>query len=241
MVKPFQDAVFNAKKTGLLNDVVETQFGYHNIEVTALKDNTSYSVATIEREITPSEETDNVASQKADAFAHDLSGVDNFRERAKAESVSTYTANEIGASDRSINNLIDARSIVGWLFRDASVGKVSEVFNLKNNYVVAVMTANTDAGIKPFNKVKEEITPAVKDELKGRIIVDKLNALTGTLDEIAKAYGPDATVSTTSDLKMNTNNLGSVGFDPIAVGKAFGLENGKRTKAFVGEKKCADH
>ena len=50
MVKPFQEAVFYAKRPGLLNDVVETQFGYHIIEVTGMKDNTSYTVATVERE-----------------------------------------------------------------------------------------------------------------------------------------------------------------------------------------------
>ncbi|HWA36129.1 MAG TPA: peptidylprolyl isomerase, partial [Cyclobacteriaceae bacterium] len=45
MVKEFEKPVFDAKKTGLLPDVIETTFGYHIIEVTGVKDNTYYGVA----------------------------------------------------------------------------------------------------------------------------------------------------------------------------------------------------
>src|SRR6267378_6473383 len=235
MVKPFQDAVFNAKRTGLVNDVVETQFGYHIIEVTAVKDNTAYTVATVEREITPSDDTHNEAFRKADAFARDISGVENFKEKAKKENLSIFDANEIGTTDRKINNLNDARRIVTWLFRDASVGKVSEVFDLENNYIVAVMTGETEEGYKPMEKVKDEITPAVKNEVKAKMIIDKLNGLKGSLEEIAKAYGTDAAVNSSSDLKLNTNSLPSVGFDPVGVGVAFSLESGKRSAPFKGE------
>jgi len=235
MVKAFQDPVFNARKTGLINDVVETQFGYHIIEVTALKDNTAYTIATVEREITPSDETHNEAFRKADAFSHDVSGIENFKEKAKKENLSIFDATEINTTDRKINNLADARRIVTWLFRDASTGKVSEVFDLENNYVVAVMTGETEEGYKPLEKVKEEITPAAKNEVKSKIIVDKLNGLKGSLEEIAKAYGQDAAVHSTSDLKLNTNTLPNVGFDPIGVGVAFSLESGKRSKPFKGE------
>ena len=235
MVKPFQEAAFAAKKTGLLNDVVETQFGYHIIDVTAVKDNTSYTVATVEREITPSDETHNEAYRKAETFASGLTGIDEFKAKAKKENLGVFDANDVSTAERRINNLGDARRMVTWLFRDASLGKVSEVFDLENNYVVAVMTGETEEGYKPWDKVKEEITPIVKNELKGKIIIEKLNAQKGSLEEIAKAFGTDAAAHSTSDLKMNTNTLSSVGFDPVAVGKAFALESGKRSGPFAGE------
>lgn len=235
MVKPFQDAVFAAKKKGLLNDLVETQFGYHIIEVTALKDNTSYTIATVEREIAPSDDTHNEAYRKAETFAAGLSGVEAFKQKAKQENLGLFEAKDVSTSERRINNLGDARRMVTWLFRDASLGKVSEVFDLENNYVVAVMTGETEEGYKSWEKVKEEITPAVKNELKAKVIIEKLNAQKGSLEEIAKAFGADANVGSASDIKLNTNTLGSVGFDPVAVGVAFALESGKRSLPFAGE------
>ncbi|MBA4144622.1 MAG: hypothetical protein DI538_25450 [Azospira oryzae] len=235
MVKPFESAVFGATKTGLLNDVVETDFGYHIIEVTGVKDNTSYTVATIERAITPSDETQNEASRKADAFATEVSSIDEFKELAKKNNYTVVDANEVGTADRRISNLNDARSIVMWLFRDAKKGKVSEVFELNDEYVVAVMTGETEDGYKSFDKVKEEITPFVRNEIKGKLLIEKIKAQKGSLDEIAKAVSPDATVASSSDLKLSTSTLPTAGFDPVAIGTAFSLENGKTSAPFAGE------
>ena len=235
MVKAFDEPVFAAKRTGLLNDVVETSFGYHIIEVTSVADFTSYTIATVEIAITPSDDTQNEAYLKAQSFASDLSGVEEFKEKAKKENLTVYDANDLVTSERRISNLGEARQVVTWLFRDAKVGKASEVFDLDQTYAVAVMTGEVKEGIKPFDKVKEEITPAVKNELKGKKIVEQLTGKTGTLEEIAAAFGADATVNSSSDLKFNSNTLPSVGLDPVAVGKVFSLENGKRTAPFAGE------
>ena len=235
MVKPFDDVVFSAKKTGLVNDVVETQFGYHIIDVTSIADYTSYTIATIELVISPSDETQNEAYIKAQTFASDLSGVDAFKEKAKKENLNVYDANDLGTGERRITNLGEARQVVTWLFRDAKIGKVSDVFDLDQSYVIAVMTGEVEEGFKSFDKVKDEITPFVKNELKSKKIIEKLSASKGSLEEIAAAFGSDATVNSSSDLKFNSNTLPSVGLDPIAVGKAFALENGKRTAPFAGE------
>jgi peptidyl-prolyl cis-trans isomerase D len=235
MVKPFEQAVFGAKKTGVLNDVVETQFGYHIIDVTELVDYTSYTVASIELEIAPSDETQNEAYLKAQNFAIDLSGVDDFTDRAKKENLMVMTANDLKTADRRINDLGEARSMVTWLFRDAKIGKVSDVFPLDTDYVVAVMTDETEDGVRSFDDVKEEIAPAVRNEVKGKQIIEKLKGKTGTFDELAKLFGTDAIVGSSSDLKLNSNTLPSVGLDPVAVGTIFSLENGKRSEPFKGE------
>lgn len=235
MVKPFNDAVFSAKKTGLLNDVVETQFGYHLIDVTGVADYTAYTIATIETTIVPSDETTNEAYLKAEAFAADLSGVDEFKEKAKQEKLVVEEVTELKTTDRRITNLGEARPLISWLFRDAAVGKVSDIYEVESQYVVAVMTSETEAGYRDLDDVKAEITPAVLNELRGKKIIEKLNGKTESLEDLAKLFGTDATVGSSSDLKLNSNTLPSVGLDPVAVGKIFSLENGKRSEPFAGE------
>ena len=232
MVGPFQEAVFAATRKGLLNDVVETQFGYHIIEVTETKENTVYEVATIEREILPSDETRNEVYRKVDFFASESDDLGSFETNADADSLNVLSAPKVAANDRRVGVLGEARQVVQWLFRDASVGKISEVFELDDQYVLAAMEGETPEGYQKLKDVEVQIAAKVKNELKGEIIVNKLKDLSGSLEEMAEAYGEEANVYSSGDLKFNTNSLPSVGFDPVAIGRAFSLEPGERTEAF---------
>lgn len=235
MVEEFENAVFNASSPGLLNDVVKTQFGYHIIKVDETKTNKAYKIATIQRRIMASDETRNEVFRRADLFASNADDVESFQKYAKEDSLTVLPGEKIKKNDRRITTLSDARNIVQWLFRDASEGDVSEVFELDNKYVVAVMTGETEEGYRPLEDVKAEVTAKVKNELKGEQIIEKLKTLPGSLDEIAASYGEDANVYSTSDLKLNSNSLPNVGYDPKAVGMAFSLDNGEKTAPFASE------
>ncbi|MBS1487671.1 MAG: peptidylprolyl isomerase [Bacteroidetes bacterium] len=234
MVKPFQTAVFNAKKTGVLPELTETQFGYHIIDVTALKDNSFYNVATVEMKILPGDETHKVAYLKAQSFATGLSGIDAFKEKAKKENLNMLEAKDLSPNDQHVGNLGNARKVVTWLFRDAKKGTVSE-FDVDDAYGVAVMTDETEEGYRSLEQVKDEITPAVRNELKAKKLIEKLSAQKGTLEELAKPFGNDAQINSTSDLKFSANSLPGAGLDPKAVGIVFSLDNGKQSKPFASE------
>lgn len=235
MVKPFEDAVFKATRTGLVNDIVETQFGYHIVKINSVKDNTAYELAVVEKLIGPSDATANEVYRRAETFAADLDGENDFISRAESERLNVFEANSLTAGERRIGTLGDARQVVQWLFRDASEGEVSDIFDLQDRYVIAVMTGETEKGYKPLESIADEIRPEVRKKVVGKIIIDKLKGASGTLEEMATAYGEDANVYTSSDLKLSSNNLPTAGFEPQAVGVAFGLENGKRSEPFGGE------
>jgi peptidyl-prolyl cis-trans isomerase D len=234
MVKPFEQAVFNATKTGVLNDVVETEFGYHIIDVTNTKENTAYYIAVVDRAITPGDASINEALRKAEAFASAVSNEAEFTEQAGKDGLALLEGKNIGTGDRRVGVLDNARQVVMWLFRDASKGEISQVFDLQDEYVVAVMTGETKEGYKSLEQIKDEITPNVRNEVKGKLIAEKLNGQ-GSLEELAKAFGNDASIYTSSDLKLSSNSLQGAGFDPQAVGLVFSLDNGKRSKPFAGE------
>lgn len=235
MVRPFQDAVFGATKTGLINRLIETEFGYHIIDVTGVKDNTAYWIGILQEEITPGDASINQALRKAEAFQLAASDIESFRQEATANGLNVLEASNIGVGERRIGILGDARRIVQWLFNTAKVNEVSEVFELDDEFVVAVMTDKVKKGYKPFELVQDEITPLVRNQMKGRIIIDRLDKLEGTLEEISTAFGSDASVYSNSDLRLNSTSLPGIGFDPAALGTAFRLESGDRSKPFAGE------
>jgi peptidyl-prolyl cis-trans isomerase D len=234
MVKEFEKPVTDAKKTGLLNDVVETEFGYHIIEVTELKDNTVYDVATIELPITPSDETTNEAFRKADTFAAAVSDFEEFTSQAESDGYAVLEAKDISSSDRRVGNLSESREIVTWLFRDGTVDKVSPVFTLDDDYVVAVMTDKVPEGFKPLEAVKDQIMLPVRYQVYGKEIAKKLTG-DGTLEELAKQFENDAVVNSKSDVKLNSSSIPNIGFDPTAIGRPFSLEAGQRSEPFLGE------
>jgi peptidyl-prolyl cis-trans isomerase D len=234
MVPEFEKPVLAATKPGLLDDVVETSYGYHIIKVTEARNNQKFTIATIEQPLEASDETQDEAFRKADLFAASVSNLEEFLEKAVTDTVSVYDAPDLTSNTQSINGLGEARQIVTWAFREGEVGKVSTVFTLDEDYVVAVMTGETEKGYLELDeKLKQQISPVVLDQVRGKKIAEKLSG-EGTLEDLAKAF-PEATIGTANDVKLNSLTINQIGYDPVAVGRAFSIEGGKRTKPFLGE------
>ncbi len=229
MVPEFQDAVFSVDEPGLLPKVVESEFGYHIIEVVNAKTNKKFAIATVSRELLASEDSRDEAFRKADYFAGTSDDLESFEANAVQQGINVYDATDVDKNARRFGTLGNARQVVSWLYREGSPGEVSEVFDINNNYVVAVMTEATEEGLASLEKVRTEITAKVKNQKKAEIIKERLSGIEGDLNQMAAEFGEDAEVLSSSDLQLSSNSLPNVGFAPKAVGMAFGMEPGERS------------
>jgi peptidyl-prolyl cis-trans isomerase D len=237
MVKPFENAIFGFSGTGLLPNIVETDFGYHIVKVTEAKTNTRYKLAAINRSVAPSQSTMDEVLRKADAFAVANDSKDKFEASLKKDkTLIMLRGDKIPEGAKGFSNLQNAGEIVRWAFSDdTKVGDVSKVFQNENQYIVALSTGATSKDNVKVDDFRDELTARVRGDKKAETIMKKLGGISGTLEQIAQKYGAGALVETANDLTLASGTLTSAGADPTAIGKAFGLKPGKRSKAFKGE------
>ena len=237
MVKSFESAVFGATSAGVIPRLVETEYGYHIIKVTQPKTNVLYRIAAIGKTIAPSQTTRDEALRKADQFASDVRTKDAFDAKVKEDkTLVVATAERVPEGANQINALTDARSVVRWAFDEKTdLNSVSEPFEIGDQYVIAVLTNKTEKDKVGVNDFRNELTTKVRNEVKAEQILAKLGNVSGSLESIAQKYGAGALVETVEDVNLATGFLKSAGVDPVALGKAFGLKPGKRSKPFAGE------
>jgi peptidyl-prolyl cis-trans isomerase D len=223
-VEEFANVSFAVKTTGLINRLVETEYGYHIIEVTELPKSQTYKVATLELELIPSDATRNDVFRKADFYAANSGNQNEFVENAEKEGYRIIQANNVGAFDRNLNNLQGAREIIRWAFNDASAGKVSQVFELDNSYIVATLKKRYEEGTASLDQVRAQVLNQVRNDKKAEMIKQSLQGKT-SLEDMRSVYPNESSLDNTSDLRLSASVLPGVGFAPKAIGAAFGLKN----------------
>ena len=241
MVPEFEKAIFGATSTGLLPNVVETSFGYHVIKITALPTKQTYQVAEVKKTIAPSDATREAAYAKAQQLKGEATDLASFRKLTTTDkTLVKQEAKNLDRSARSVNNLQNARELVRWAFgfnvsgSETKVGDISEVYEMGDQYVIAALTDERAKGTATIANLKQELSALVRNEEKAKQIMAKLPKA-GTLEEMAAKYGPTAQVGTADGLVLGQGSIPNIGFEPVAVGKAFALKPGQKSTAIRGE------
>lgn len=228
-VEAFANVSFAASSTGLLGNVVETEYGYHIIDVTELPSSNYTKLAILELDLVASDATRNEAFRDADSFAAESGNRNEFTENATDKGYRILQANNIDATSRNLNNLQNAREVIIWAFGEASSGEVSPVYEMENSYIVATLVSRKEEGEAKLEDVREQLEQLVRNDKKAAMITEKL-AGKATLEEMKAVYA-DASISSQPDLRLSASVIPGVGFAPKAIGSIFGLKSaGQMTK-----------
>ena len=238
MVKAFEDAVFAYNGTGLMPNLIETDFGYHIVKVTEPKSTLKYKLATIVKILEPSDATLNEAYQKAESIRANISSAEDLKKVVEEDnSLVLLSAERITPTATSFNTVQNAREVVQWAYgNDASVGDVADhVFVVDNTYIIAALTDASDANDPKAADFKDQIEAKLGNSKKGEIILNKLAKASGSFEDMAKSYGAGALVESVDSVSFQTGLLNSAGIDGIAIGKLFGMKTGTTSKPFEGQ------
>ncbi len=226
MVKPFNDFVFN-NPVGTIG-LVETDFGFHVINVTDKQD--AIRVATLDQRIEPSEATSNEAFNKAAKFEMDANEKD-FAATAKAAGLTVAPPVVAKVMDENFGSIGNQRQIVRWAYdknTDAGDVKRFEIANV--GHVIARLKKINDEGLMAVDQARISIEPILKNKKKTEIIKKKLQG--SNLEAMAKAAGVQ--VQQALDMTVQNAVLPNVGPEPRVVGTALSIGQGKSSGAIEG-------
>lgn len=211
--------------------LVETEFGFHVIKVDDKQN--LVQVATLAREIQPSEETINTLFTEATKYEMAVSDAEPeaFSDIAKESTLTVRPVNKIKEMDENLPGLSSQRSIVQWTFNDdTKVGDIKR-FDLTNGYAVVQLTKKYDKGTMSVEDASASALPKIRKEKKAEQIRNKTTV--SALEDFATNNG--VTTSNASAITRNSPTIPGAGREPLVVGKAFGLAEGETSKLIQGE------
>ena len=190
MIPVFEDAVFGGKKGDL--KIVASQFGVHLIQIEDQKGSSKVvKVAVVDVPLKASSATQTTVYSKAQGFLGSLSN-DNFDAEVKKDGVSKKLANDVNGVAAALPGIENARELVRWAF-NAKIGDFSDkVYISDDQYIVAHLTQIKPKGQLSLDNVKKQIEPMVKNQVKGKILSDKLQAAlngSSSIDQVAQKAG----------------------------------------------------
>ena len=222
MVPEFNQFSFS-KPVGA-RDIVQTQFGYHIMEVLSQKDfKPAYKIAIVAKPIVSSSVTINAASQKANSATTQKTSAALSKYAAANGLMLVQSPAIVKENDYSVGALQDARQLVRWAF-EAKKGEVSEPFNIGNDFIVATVDNVYKEGVQDAATARSGAEVIIRKQKKAEIIMAKLGT-TPTLESAAAAYGKQVLqAGADSSITFSSQLINGVGMEQKVIGASFNKE-----------------
>lgn len=229
MVPAFNDFVFNNDEGAV--GVVESQFGYHVIDIQEQTDKEkAVKIASVIRAVEPSSESRSNLFAEVSRFEI-AAREGNFADVAKDNNESLRPVKGIGILEERIPGLGAQRSVVQWAFeKDVKAGDIRR-FEINDGYVIAQVTAVNPEGLQSVESASATVTPIIENQKKAEIINNRING--SSLSEIAASES--VSVQNASSVSRQSTTLPGAGNEPLVVGAAFAMEIGQVSEPITGK------
>lgn len=216
--------------------------GSYLIQITERgKEELKIQLASLERQIAPSEQTRTNVYQKANAFASSITSAYDFNKAAEEKGIVKRVANALSQTSRDIRGLENARPLIREAFYATEGNLVtfrsnnSPIFEIGDTYVVGYLKKRREEGFVPLDELKPTLEAAVRKQKKAEILFSKATqALKETTDLEQLAGKLKATVKDINGLTFAAFSVPGVGIEPKINGMALKLSKGEISQPIEG-------
>lgn len=218
--------------------VVETQFGYHIINIEDKKSGSmGYKVANLVKAVKPSDATEADTDKKARRFIQQVQGksFNDFVNIAKKSNFQFSNPKSAKRFDGQLQGLGTDKDgeILSWAFDKKREKGDTEFFTVEGtgDKIVVYLNGKQEKGLADPESVRDQIETIVKNKLAAKQISDKIAAAKATsLDQIAALF-----TTTKQSAQVNLLNPSVAGsMEPKVAGAAFGVAKGKVSNPVEG-------
>lgn len=211
--------------------LAETDFGFHIIKIEDKQD--VYQVATLSREVVPSETTTNNVFTETTKFEMTTSEAEpeEFAKIAQDNDYTVRPVNKLGALDENLPGLGQQRNIVQWAFNeDTNVGDIRR-FDMAEGYAVVQVTKKYKEGVMSAEDASATVLPILRKKRKAEQIIAANKGK--SMDNFATDN--NVVRSTASAVTAKAPTIPGAGREPMVVGTALAMNEGETSGLLEGE------
>ncbi|MGB0881853.1 MAG: peptidylprolyl isomerase [Vicingaceae bacterium] len=230
MVPEFNNACFDGKAGDMV--IVQTQFGFHLIEVLKQADKTKkVQLATVSRKNVPSNETFDAVFAKASMFYTNNGTSEAFTKATESDEYAKYIAAEVKVADKNIPGMTDVRELVRWSYKNEK-GTVSAPMQFSNTFVVAHLAEIREEGIATMDQVEIQVELGAKKKKKAEMFVEEMKGA-ANLDALATKVGGN--VESATGVNFEAYSINGMGQEMKVNGVLSTLDKGKMSAPIEGQ------
>jgi peptidyl-prolyl cis-trans isomerase D len=212
----------------------KTVLGNFLVQVTEkTKPVTKYNLATIQYAVTASQETMNKLYNDLSAYISQNGKLESFKNSAESAGFVCQKETPVYAAQLGLPSVESSRTVIRWAF-NSSKGKISEIMQCGDYYVVAAVEGSLKEGYRPQKEVSDILKRELINQKKGELLVKELKAKNlASLDAYAGVMNMEP--QEVKFVTFNTPRISGIGVEPAVNTVAILTEKGKISEPFAGK------